>query len=91
MDKEELYHILLERDAKAQATVAIEELAELQKELTKYIRGKLDKSNLLEEYVDVTIMLEQLRILFNFSDRDIQLAKDYKLKRIEERLRNNSL
>ncbi len=36
MDKEELYHILLERDAKAQATVAIEELAELQKELTKY-------------------------------------------------------
>ena len=91
MDKEELYHILLERDAKAQAIVAIEELAEFQKELIKYIRGKLDKSNLLEEYVDAMIMMEQMKILFELKDEDIQKFKNWKLTRLEERMKKNQL
>jgi len=38
----------------------IEELAELQKELTKWVRGKLRKDKLLEEIQDVKIAIENI-------------------------------
>ena len=53
-----------------QVIVAIEELAELQKELTKYLRAGYvsevhkDYSNILEEMADVSIMLNQLELIF---------------------------
>ena len=87
----ELYKILLSKNTNAQVTVAIEELAELQKELTKFLRGKHERTNILEEYVDVSIMLEQLQLLFNFKKREIEKIKDLKIKRIEERMKNDSL
>ncbi|WP_099192169.1 nucleoside triphosphate pyrophosphohydrolase family protein [Tepidibacter mesophilus] len=42
----------------AQLIVAIEELSELQKAITKYLRGK--QHNIEEEMEDVRIMLRQL-------------------------------
>lgn len=47
-----------------QVIVAIEELAELQKELTKWLRGKCNPAGLLEEMADVSIMLNQLQLIF---------------------------
>ena len=47
-----------------QVIVAIEELAELQKELTKWLRGKCNPACLLEEMADVSIMLNQLQLIF---------------------------
>lgn len=43
-----------------QVIVAIEELAELQKELTKWLRCKGSHGGLMEEMADVSIMLNQL-------------------------------
>lgn len=48
-----------------QIIVAIEELSELQKELTKILRGKGNKGHLAEEMADVRIMLSQLGFIFN--------------------------
>lgn len=47
-----------------QVIVAVEELSELQKELTKWLRGKCNPSGLLEEMADVSIMLNQLQLIF---------------------------
>jgi len=46
-----------------QMVVAIEELAELQKELTKILRGGGNRDTLAEELADVQIMLDQLEII----------------------------
>ena len=48
-----------------QTIVAIEECAELQKELTKALRGKPNSDHLAEEMADVQIMLWQLCCMFN--------------------------
>lgn len=40
--------------------VCMEELAELQQAISKFIRGKDNISNLHEEYADVTICLEKV-------------------------------
>lgn len=47
-----------------QVIVAIEELSELQKELTKWLRGKGTRDGLMEEMADVSIMLNQLELIF---------------------------
>ena len=91
MNNTELYNHLLSVQPEKQMVVAIEELSELQKELSKYLRNKLDKSNLLEEYVDVLIMMEQIKLLFDFQNKDIEMVKNYKLNRLQERYTNNNL
>ena len=90
MDSKTLYSKLL-KDPTAQLIVAIEELAELQKELTKTLRGHQNTQHILEEIVDVGIMLEQLKILFAFQEEDINIQKELKLKRVEQRLKQNNL
>ena len=89
--EEVLYKELLSLNPTAQMIVAIEELSELQKELTKALRNKIDKIALLEEYVDVSIILEQIKILYKLNDKDINLMKKMKLDRLRERLENNNL
>ena len=91
MNRDELYRELLTTRTQSQVIVAIEELSEFAKELCKYLRGKLDKNNLLEEYVDVYIMMEQMKILFDLQDEDIQRFMEYKLNRLEKRFKNNEL
>ena len=49
----------------SQLIVAIEEMAELTKELTKYKRGLGTTAGIAEELADVEIMLEQLRYIFS--------------------------
>ena len=51
-----------------QLIVAIEELSECQKEICKILRGGEDFRNLAEEVADATIMLEQIRLMFNIND-----------------------
>ncbi len=62
-----------------QEIVAIEEMSELQKELSKNIRGEENTDHISEEIADVEIMLEQLKIMH--SNRDS--VEDWKAKKIE--------
>lgn len=70
-----------------QKQVAIEEMAELTKEICKDFRGKGNREHILEEIVDVSIMLEQLQIMYGISSSEMLRAVDIKIKRLEERLK----
>lgn len=73
--------------ADLQKQVAIEEMAELTKEICKDFRGKGNREHILEEIVDVSIMLEQLQIMYDISTSEMLRAVESKVKRLEERLK----
>ena len=70
--------------AEKQMIVAMEEMSELTKELCKIIRGKKDLEALAEEIADVTIMLEQLRLIYDLNDK-VCAHMDYKVRRLQSR------
>lgn len=74
-----------------QSIVAIEEMSELQKELTKLLRGECENriDHISEEMADVYIMLEQLEILIK-NHAAIDEWKDKKLHRLRDKLRKDS-
>lgn len=71
--------------AQMQLVIAMEEMAELQKELSKAIRGNADADYITEELADVEIMLEQIKMIFGcwFAVED---WKKKKVERLAERL-----
>lgn len=74
---------------KYQTVVAIEELSELQKELTKMIRGKGDHDHLVEEMADVIICLTQIEQMYNLRKDELNAMYDAKIQRLKERLEND--
>lgn len=73
---------------KLQTVVAIEEMSELQKELTKFLRGNGKKKHLTEEVADALIMITQVQIIYGIGDEDVREVMDYKLNRLRERVQN---
>lgn len=71
-----------------QAVVAIEELSEVQKEICKALRGECNTDNLAEEIADATIMLEQLRDIFDINDAVCE-KMDEKVERLQRRVECN--
>lgn len=72
---------------KEQMIVAVEELAECQKEICKILRGGENYPHLAEEIADATIMLEQVRLMFNINEQVCEFM-DAKVRRLEDRLRH---
>lgn len=66
-----------------QLTVAIEELAELTKELTKRIRSGENAVRISEEVADVEICLEQLYLLMPEMRIRVPMYKRYKTERLK--------
>ena len=73
------------KNGKIQQVIWMEELAELQQAISKALRGKLDRYNLIEETADVLICLTQLRIKYAIDDLELQAMIDYKHRRNVER------
>ena len=69
-----------------QAIVALEELSEAQKEICKLLRDKGSLEHLAEEVADATIMLEQLRVMFDINDRVCEYL-DAKVQRLADDLK----
>ena len=69
----------------AQSWMVIEEMSELSKELCKMQRGKGSVEDLADEIADVTIMLEQLRLMYDINDT-VCRHMDYKIRRLRSRL-----
>ena len=74
-----------------QSVVAMEEMAELQKELSKAIRsmfttGNYDTSGMLEEVADVRIMLKQIMAMYNLDEKAVQAIMHTKMLRLDGRL-----
>lgn len=72
---------------KLKCTVAMEEFAELQQQISKQIRGYGDRIGLLEEMADAYICLRFLESIFDVKDEDLQKAIDIKMQRERERLK----
>ena len=68
-----------------QSVVAMEEMAELQKEISKTIRGEGDIKCLIEEMADVYIMLRQLELMHSLSS-GVEYAIVEKTARLKARL-----
>lgn len=69
-----------------QIVCAIEELSELQKALTKQLRGMDSKSDILEEMADVYITMFTLRLMLGFDDEIVQKVMYKKIRRAEKEL-----
>lgn len=63
--------------------IAIEECSELQKELTKALRGKLRREALIEEMADVTIAMSWIKDAFDITDEELQKKLGEKLAKAE--------
>lgn len=72
---------------KLKCTVAMEEFAELQQQVSKQIREYGDKLGLLEEIADAYICLSFLESIFDVKPEDLQKAIDVKLQRERENCR----
>lgn len=71
---------------KLKCTIAMEEFAELQQQVSKQIRGYGDRLGLLEEMADTYICLDFLQSIFDVKNEDLQKAIDVKLQREREKL-----
>lgn len=67
----------------AQIAMVFEEMAELQKELCKHLKGKKVTGHIAEEIADVEIMLDQMKLLFDI-EKLVESNKRYKLARLGE-------
>ena len=67
---------------------AVEEMSELTKELCKLLvnDSKYSIEGIAEEIADVTIMMEQLRLIFDIND-EVCTMMDSKIRRLENRIR----
>lgn len=70
----------------AQLDVAIEEFAELTKEICKHKRGADNTEAIIEEMADCYIMLEQMKMIFGLGSTVIPDAMGKKIMRLKCRL-----
>lgn len=68
-----------------QLVVALEELSEVQKEICKVLRGEGSILHLAEEVADATIMLEQIRQIWDIN-AEVCKAMDAKVARLRQRV-----
>ena len=73
-----------------QILMALEEMAELSKELLKNMNRNSDnKNNITEEMADVYILLEQLKTIYGILEDDINNIVEEKINKLEIKLKNN--
>lgn len=74
-----------------QKIVAIEELSELQKAITKDLRGTRNYDNIKEEIADVCIMIIQLQMMYRIPEYEIFAIIEEKVHRLEQRIIQDSM
>ena len=72
-----------------QSMMLFEEMAELQKEVCKSLRGNNNHDEIVEEIADVLIMIEQLKIMHNVKYRELNEVFNFKINRLKERLESS--
>lgn len=70
----------------SQIIMAMEEMSELTKELSKDVRKCGDYEHIAEEIADVEIMLGQLKIIYDIAYK-VEEWKAYKVDRLEGRMK----
>lgn len=70
-----------------QKLVAIEEMAELIKEIVKSFRGEKNRENIVEEIADVEIMMQQLSLIHDCTFEVVEMRRK-KIERLKQRIEN---
>ena len=85
MDRSDIYRATLEKwGEKAQYEQMVEECAELITALKHFERGKIERSGIIAELADVTLMVGQLTWMFGADE--VATAIDSKLVKLEKLL-----
>lgn len=85
-DRKHMYEKALDKfGCKMQSTVAIEEMSEVIKEITKMLRGELDREHMAEEIADARIMMEQMCQMLNIND-SVESWMDYKVAALKRKV-----
>ncbi len=75
-EKKKLYQKAIDKwGIEAQRNMAFEELGELNTALARYKRGRATKEEIITELADVTIMCEQMAIIFGFDDYEKEVNR----------------
>ena len=90
MDMKKIEEILSHYSQEQQTIKAIEELAELQKELAKMLNKQGDIDALISEIADVYIMTAQIMILHGIDLEELNREVAYKLNRQLGRIKEES-
>lgn len=87
-NKKELFFIINTYGTKKQEEKAIEELAELQQAILKHRehRNCETEKSIIDEIADVSIMLEQLKIIYS-CHKEVDERVDYKIDRQIKRIK----
>lgn len=72
-----------------QKLVAIEEMAELIKEIIKSFRGEKNRENIVEEIADVEIMMQQLSLIYDCTFDVVEMRRK-KIERLKQRIENEN-
>lgn len=81
----EIYEKMIEQNGVPnQLVVAVEEYSEMIKEITKHLRGKGNKMNVIEELADIEVVNDQIMIILGITKQQVKMFKDFKLKRLQE-------
>lgn len=70
--------------------IAMEEMSELTKELSKFIRGKGDVTGILEELADVNLVMRYVQEICHISDETLQEALMIKAERLERKVKEGT-
>lgn len=70
----------------SQKIMLFEEMAELQKEVCKELRGNGNRIEVASEMADVYIMFEQLKMMCDIDEKDVQGIINFKIDRLNNRL-----
>ena len=92
MKQEQIKEIVNHYGANDRARLLMEECGELVQAANKILRypdKPETRDNLLEEMVDVSIMIEQIRTLFNYDELEWNHMMQYKTNRIKKRFMND--
>lgn len=81
-DQDIIKRAVLHYGIETESIVCMEECSELQKEISKYLRGQGNKTALLLEMADVLICIEMLKKMYNVPDEVLDDAIALKQRRI---------
>lgn len=70
-----------------QKIIAVEEMSELIKEISKDIRGFENRDQIIEEIADVEIVIQELSLIYNCTFEVLAMRKK-KIERLKKRLEN---
>lgn len=72
-------------------TICMEECSELIQSISKVIRNKEGSvDSVIEEVADVLICIEWIRDILDIDDDTLAEAKEYKIRRIQTRIKSNT-